>query len=337
MGFNVRAKSAAIVAAAILVFGVALPLVNNGMISGATGNQSAVGKKSPVKKPVKPVTTPVTKPVTKPVTNGGIAPLTASLPAARSGQSYLWALKAEGGVKPYRCTPLSLHIGTLALNKLCQITGKAPVVHSETTTGPFIFKLHDSSKPPKTIEFSPMNFTTVAGPVKKKPVPTTTTTTTPAAKYSYAGTWHADSFTVSATDALDGSYPDGTYDGTTICSMTGSGGPFDVTLDQSDAKEIGINASNAGDTTLTATAGPASDCANDADVVASDVSNDLSGIFCGLNIAANGVATSFNLESGSVITLTKPVANTLTFRWSLGTLGAPDGEDFIVTASLSRT
>lgn len=107
--------------------------------------------------------------------NGGIVPLTTSLPAARSGQPYFWALRAEGGIKPYRCTYLNLHIGTLVLNTLCQITGRAPVVRSETITGPFIFKLHDRSKPPKTIEFSPMNFTVVA---RATTPPTTTTTTT---------------------------------------------------------------------------------------------------------------------------------------------------------------
>jgi hypothetical protein len=213
------------------------------------------------------------------------------------------------------------------------------VVHSESITGPFIFKLHDSSKPPKTIEFAPMNFTTVAK--TKAPTTTSTTPTTPttpiSTDYPYNGTWHAASFAVSVTDALDGIYPDGTYDGTTICAMTGSGGPFDVTLDQSDSQKVGIDSSNAVDTTLAVTAGPASDCANDADNVASDVTNDLSGIFCGLNIAADGLATSFNLGSGSVITLTKPKANTLTFQWSLGTLGASGGENFVVTATLSHT
>lgn len=113
-------------------------------------------------------------PESAPATNGGITPLTTSLPAARSGQTYFWTLRAEGGVKPYRCTYLKLHIGTLALNTLCQITGRAPVVSSESVTGPFIFKLHDSSKRRKTIEFSPMNFTVRA----KAPTPTTTSTTT---------------------------------------------------------------------------------------------------------------------------------------------------------------
>ena len=117
--------------------------------------------------------------------NGGIAPLTTSLLAARSGQTYFWRLQAEGGKKPYHCTYLNLHLGTLALNTSCEITGRAPVVNSESITGPFIFKLHDSSQPPKTIEFSPMNFTTVTS----QKTPPTSTTTSPPTPDSYDGTW----------------------------------------------------------------------------------------------------------------------------------------------------
>jgi outer membrane protein OmpA-like peptidoglycan-associated protein len=70
MRFNVRVKTASIVLGAVLVFGVAVPLVSGGANSGAVGHKSpvakksVVGKKSVVFKPVvkKPV---VKKPVKK--------------------------------------------------------------------------------------------------------------------------------------------------------------------------------------------------------------------------------------------------------------------------------
>lgn len=111
-------------------------------------------------------------------TNGGIAPLTTSLPGARSGQTYFVALKAKGGVRPYRCNHLNLHVGTLALNAMCQITGRAPVVTSRVVTGPFIFTLRDSGKPPKTIQFSPMKLTVRANSIPPTTTTTSTTTTT---------------------------------------------------------------------------------------------------------------------------------------------------------------
>jgi len=90
-----------------------------------------------------------------------LTPVTKSLPAARSDKSYLATLTAERGTRPYRCAPKSLHVGSLALLPNCEITGTALTVKSESITGPFIFKLTDSSNPPKTIEFPSMNFTVV--------------------------------------------------------------------------------------------------------------------------------------------------------------------------------
>lgn len=91
-----------------------------------------------------------------------LAALGGGLPAARSGQTYLWTLKVEGGTPPYHCIPVSLGVGSIHLTSTCHLTGTAPVVSSESITGPFRFKVQDSSAPPKTSEFPTMNFTTVA-------------------------------------------------------------------------------------------------------------------------------------------------------------------------------
>jgi hypothetical protein len=93
------------------------------------------------------------------------------LPAAKSGQTYLWALKVDGGVPPYRCIPQKLGIGTLALTTACKITGTAPVVQSMSVTGPFHFKVQDSSSPKKTSEFPSMNFTVLGPPAPATPPP----------------------------------------------------------------------------------------------------------------------------------------------------------------------
>lgn len=106
-----------------------------------------------------------------------------TLPAARSGRTYLWTLKVEGGKPPYRCVPQNLGIGTLALTTSCKITGRAPVVRSMSVTGPFRFKVQDSSTPKKTSEFPSMNFT-VLGPPMAKPTPTPTPTPTPARDFA---------------------------------------------------------------------------------------------------------------------------------------------------------
>ena len=50
MRFSDRVKSASVVAAAVLVFGVALPLVSNGTITGAVGNKSNVTTTTVAKK-----------------------------------------------------------------------------------------------------------------------------------------------------------------------------------------------------------------------------------------------------------------------------------------------
>lgn len=131
-----------------------------------------------------------------------LTPLTHGLPGARSGQPYSWKLKAEGGTLPYSCTPQRLHVGTLALTRSCFIRGKAPVVQYMSVTGPFIFRLTDSSKRPKTIEFSPMNFTIRANPV----TPTTTTTTVP------SNNWYLHWNCQGASDCLANfPTPTGTY------------------------------------------------------------------------------------------------------------------------------
>lgn len=83
-------------------------------------------------------------------------------PAASSGQPYLWKLTVEGGTPPYRCIKKKLELGTLELNAACQITGRAPVVHSKSVTGPFRFVVQDSSRPRKTAVFPSMSFTVLA-------------------------------------------------------------------------------------------------------------------------------------------------------------------------------
>jgi hypothetical protein len=116
---------------------------------------------------------------------GGLNALAPGLPSAKSGETYLWKLRVEGGTPPYKCTPVSLGIGSLHLSTNCTITGTAPVVKSRSPsiTGPFLFKVTDSSKPPKTAEFPTTNFSTV--PEKTAPfdgtykvTDTGTTTTT---------------------------------------------------------------------------------------------------------------------------------------------------------------
>lgn len=67
MKFNVRAKPTAVVAVAVFMFGVALPLLSDATITGASGTKlpvgqkSTVGSKSPVKTPVTTTTVPLKK------------------------------------------------------------------------------------------------------------------------------------------------------------------------------------------------------------------------------------------------------------------------------------
>ncbi|HVA71391.1 MAG TPA: hypothetical protein VNF08_08740 [Acidimicrobiales bacterium] len=61
MSFNNRFKSTAVVAAAVLVFGIALPLVSNGTMTGAVGNKSKVTKTTVAKKGAPKVTITVVK------------------------------------------------------------------------------------------------------------------------------------------------------------------------------------------------------------------------------------------------------------------------------------
>lgn len=107
-----------------------------------------------------PGTAPAT--VNAPGKGPGLIALGQTLPAARSGQTYLWTLKVEGGTPPYRCVAQKLGLGTLVLTSACKITGIAPVVEIMSVTGPFRFKVADSSSPKKTAEFPNMNFTVVA-------------------------------------------------------------------------------------------------------------------------------------------------------------------------------
>lgn len=135
-----------------------------------------------------------------------LAPITSSLPAAMSGQAYSATLSAEGGTKPYRCAPESLGVGTIKLLASCVISGTAPTVHSQSVTGPFRFKLSDSSKPPKTIEFPSMNFTTSAASFTPR---------------SFDGTYQFTATVKSSFDCADGSPPTSTS--TTISQ------PFTIT------------------------------------------------------------------------------------------------------------
>jgi hypothetical protein len=61
MSFNSRFKSASVVATAVLVFGIALPLVSNGSITGAVGNKSKVTKTTVAKKKASTVVITVVK------------------------------------------------------------------------------------------------------------------------------------------------------------------------------------------------------------------------------------------------------------------------------------
>src|SRR5581483_4930232 len=92
-----------------------------------------------------------------------LLPVKFGLPLAKSGQPYLYSIAgaATGGTKPYRCTPQALHVGSLKLGSNCKIAGIAPVVAIKSITGPFVFKLTDSAKPPKTVNLYPLDFTTI--------------------------------------------------------------------------------------------------------------------------------------------------------------------------------
>ncbi|HEY5267171.1 MAG TPA: hypothetical protein VIJ40_10185 [Acidimicrobiales bacterium] len=83
MKFSVRTKSAAVVAAAVFAFGVALPLLSDATITGASGHKTPVGKKSTVgsKSPVKkaPVTTTTAPGTKKPVTTTTAKPVVHTL------------------------------------------------------------------------------------------------------------------------------------------------------------------------------------------------------------------------------------------------------------------
>ncbi|MHB8643949.1 MAG: hypothetical protein ACYDA3_13800 [Gaiellaceae bacterium] len=98
------------------------------------------------------------------VRSNKLLPVRFGLPFAKSGQPYSYSVAgaATGGKKPYRCAPQVLHVGSLKLGSNCKIVGTAPVVSIKSITGPFVFKLTDSSRPPKTISLYPLDFTTVA-------------------------------------------------------------------------------------------------------------------------------------------------------------------------------
>jgi hypothetical protein len=95
------------------------------------------------------------------VAGGPLVPLTHSLPAAYSGDGYLVTLNAEGGTGAHVCVPQALHVGSIHLTRACVLTGTAPVVATKSITGPFTFKMTDHSSPPKTVDFGPLNFTTL--------------------------------------------------------------------------------------------------------------------------------------------------------------------------------
>jgi hypothetical protein len=61
MSFDNRFKSASVVVAAVLVFGIALPLVSSGTITGAVGNKSKVTTTTVVKKKAPKATITVVK------------------------------------------------------------------------------------------------------------------------------------------------------------------------------------------------------------------------------------------------------------------------------------
>ena len=83
-------------------------------------------------------------------------PANFGLPHAIEGQSYSASVAgaAYGGVKPYRCTPVSLGEGSLAVHANCVISGIAPKFAGGTVgrITPIVFKLSDSGTPPQTVK-----------------------------------------------------------------------------------------------------------------------------------------------------------------------------------------
>lgn len=139
MKFNVRKKSTTIVAVAVFAFGVALPLLSDVTITGASGhktpvgNKSTVGSKSPIKK--KPVTTTTTPGTTKPVTTTTakpvVQPLTVQVTFAATGTTLSAAAKSQLSVLAKKIlTGATVTIWGYSKKSLSLSNGRATVVES---------------------------------------------------------------------------------------------------------------------------------------------------------------------------------------------------------------
>ncbi len=158
-----------------------------------------------------------------------LRPVLTNMSIAKSGQPYTFALVATGGTRPYRCAPKALGVGSLRLTAACVITGMAPIVRHESITGPFTFKLTDSSKPAKTIAFTGVNIVTKSAPITPQSFDGTYTVHVTGALTFTDPTGNTPPVTEPATGDGELKVVDGTVDGTLISISNEELGIGDVT------------------------------------------------------------------------------------------------------------